>query len=156
MNSLIGWIREKMGRSTYKAVLLQPVINPLDMGTLRYEAVKAHYFKPNDLLWKNKHETYELHAENVSYQRGEAKLLFINRLTGGPVAFGELGGTVFSPEALTQVIAAEWARYVHASLKGAGMGALISIVLFGFGLTVGALLGLNWEAIMNAVQGGSG
>lgn len=164
MNNFVGWCREKLGRSTHKAVLMVPIaatdrIYPanykgthLQSPIKHYEAVAAHYFKPGEKLWKWKKDfTYELHPENTSYVRNEAKLQFINKVTGAPITFDELKSTVFTPEALTQTTAAEWVKNAHASVKGLGMGPLIIILCIGFGIVLGFLVGNNWTGIVNAV-----
>lgn len=171
MNNFVGWCREKLGRSTHKAVLMVPIAeanrvypqkNPdgtpysgaKTAKTIKlYEAVSAKYWGLHEKFWKFKKDaTFELHPENESYVRHESKLQFINKLTGAPISFDEINRSmVFTPEALTQSIAAEWVKNAHASVKGLGMGPLIIILCIGFGIVLGFLVGNNWTGIVNAV-----
>lgn len=171
MNNFVGWVREKMGRSTHKAVLMVPISEtvrfypdkhpngtsytpqPRNQKLRAYEAVAAHYFRPNEVFWNYKKDaTYELHAENTSYIRNEAKLQFLNKYTGAPIGFDELQQVVFTPEALTQTIASKWVQAAHQSVKGLSMGLIVSLVVFGFGLVVGLLVGTNTGTIQAILQ----
>lgn len=173
MNNFVGWTKEKLGRSTFKAVLLKPVAEteriynlktpegkayypPKDAKTVKvWQAIKAHYFNPTDKLWKDKKMgSFELHLENVSYQRNEAKLLFIDAESGAPVSFDQLGAVTFTPQALTQVVGAEWVRMSVQAAKNLNVGWAIMAVLFGFGLVVGLLVGMNSGAISHAISPG--
>lgn len=172
MNSFFGWTREKLGRTTYKAALMVPLgeTNPTyptfkpDLKTpfkpeagkkIRcYRAIKGHYFKPTDKFWKlNKTTTYELHPENTSYEKGECHIQFINAETGAPISYHEIDAVTFTPQALTQVIAAEWVKQSVAANKGLNTGYLVLGMCAVAFLAIGFLLGTNIDSITQVVTG---
>lgn len=170
--TIVGQIKEKMGRSTHKAILWKPLVKTQKVLPQKFpdgrtfepseedkkpiqvfESVAGHYFNPHETFWKQKTlGTYELHLENITRRRRESKLLDINAETGAPISMNNGKTVVFTPQALTQSIAAEWVRNAHASVKGMNTGILVMLLLFGFGAILGLLIGMNAPAITHAIS----
>lgn len=169
MNSLTGQIREKTGRSTYKAILLKPLgetqtqepiktptglanydVNPRRLRI--YRMIAAHYFTPKEMFWKrSKNETYELHLQNTSYERGESHIQYINADSGAPIVLQEIGGIVHGPKTLSRLFKVEHINAAAMTLKS-NAGLVIMIVVFAAGFAIGALVFQNMPAITHALS----
>jgi len=176
MNRLVGQIREKTGRSVWKAYLVRevshgsrvlPLMKPdaktpyvpsvIDKKPLRiWYIIAGKYFSPNEQFWKHgKDRTYELHLENMSLAKGETKATYINFDSGAPVGLDEIQAVVYPPQVLFKLFATEHVKAAVQSAKGMNTGLVLGIILFSFGLVVGLLIGMNTGIFTGGGGGGA-
>lgn len=179
MLDLEGWMRERLGRTVNKTMLLRNVgtfYEPVKESTneaelqnangadlkkvelrkvVKWRVVAQRYFGAWDTFWQiggKKGRAYELKLENEAYGRGETHVQFLDFDTGDSLNFTGRVTAARDPVRLNQAVDVKVVKAFADRVKGSGF----IVVWFAVGFMVGGLLlfmiGQNWEGISAAIS----
>lgn len=183
MHDSIGWLREKLGRTVNKAMLLRnvgefyekrPIYEWRDTVTksgqltkkpfvvgetvekvVKWRVVAQQFFGHKELYWMpfKKGMAYELKLENEAYGRGETHVQFIDYETGDSLNFSGRVTANKDPITLAKAIDVSTVKTFAHSLRGIGANLAICAVVALAFLFVGWTIGNNWGDIVATFQG---
>lgn len=160
MHNLEGLIREKLGRTVFKAMLLRNVGTFKDtdstgkeVDVIKWRVVAQKFFGDWERWWKlDKHHAYELKLENECYGRGEVHVQFIDYDTGNSINMTGCRFAAKDPEKLAVAVDVEHIKEWVKRNKTTGAALVICVVCVALGLFVGFTVGQNWENIIGTFQ----
>lgn len=157
MNSTIGYIRERLGKTVYKAMLLRSVGEDKD-GRKKWRVLKQRYFKPNETFWEYKGQpqdkAFELNLSDECYGRGEVHVHFIDFDTGNAL---NMNGAVIAsehPEVLKRMVSVKHIKTFAENVRGSNFTVVWFLVGFAIGGLLFFMIGQNWLSIVSRIGGG--
>lgn len=163
MHNLEGIIREKLGRTVFKVMLLRNVGTFIDINehndpveVVKWRVVAQKFFGDWEKWWKfDKTHAYELKLENECYGRGEVHVQFIDYDTGNSINMTGQRFAASDPAQLATAIDCEHIKEWVKRNKTTGAALAICAVCVALGLFVGFTVGQNWGNIIHTFQQGA-
>lgn len=176
MHDFEGWLRERLGRTVNKVMLLRnvgefyeqkPVVQKEfhQDGTvteklvseprkiIKWRVVMQKYFGHWEKFWSlgKKGFAYELELANEAYGRGETHVQFIDYDTGDSLNFTGRVLARKDPTTLNEAIDVKVVKAFSDRLKGSGFMVVWFLVGFFIGGLLLFMIGQNWESIVSAI-----
>jgi hypothetical protein len=152
MHTTEGLIREKLGRTVNKVMLLRNVGIDAE-GVPKYRVVAQKFFRGTERFWMFQGDAYELKLENEAYGRGETHVQFLDYDTGDSINMTGLVKAASNPKLLGRAVEVEHIK-VFVRQNKAAVAWVFLIIGIAVGVAIGFSIGQNIGAIASAVNGG--